>query len=144
MHKKNGLIHRIASWIMNMRLARYFCVGGIAAVVDIGLFFLFASVWGFNYLLVGAGSFTVAAVVNYQLTIRHVFASGTRFTRRKEFVCVYLVSFMGLLLNQGILYLAVDIFSLDMMLSKCMAIGLVFFWNYLARKHFVFRPCCIG
>lgn len=129
--------------ILRLRVVRYFFVGGVAAVVDVGLFFLFAKVLGFHYLLVGAGAFTAAAVVNYFLSIRHVFSSGVRFTRNTEFVCVYLVSFAGLLFNQAILFLAVDLLGMELMLSKCAAIGVVFFWNYLARKHFVFRNCSL-
>lgn len=132
---------KILASILRLRIVRYFFVGGIAAVVDVGLFFLFAKLLGFNYLLVGAVAFTAAAVVNYFLTIRHVFTSGTRFGRNTEFFWVYLVSFAGLLFNQIILFVAVDLIGLELMLSKCAAIGVVFFWNYLARKHFVFKTC---
>ncbi len=127
---------------MELKVVRYFFVGGAAAVVDLSLFFIFARLLGYHYLLVGAGAFTAAAVVNYYLSIRYVFVSGARFRGNKEFVWVYVVSSIGLLLNQIILYIGVDALQQDMMLAKIMAIGLVFGWNYLARKHFVFKAAC--
>jgi putative flippase GtrA len=129
--------------LLDLRVVRYFFVGGVAAVVDLSLFYVFAKLLGFHYLLVGAGAFTVAALVNYSLTIRHVFASGIRFGKQKEFLCVYLVSFIGLLFNQLILFIAVGLLSMEIMVAKCIAIGLVFSWNYLARKHFVFKEMCV-
>lgn len=133
---------RLFTDCLEFKLVRYFFVGGAAAVVDLSLFFIFARLLGFHYLLVGAGAFTVAAVVNYFLSIRYVFVSGIRFRGHKEFVWVYGVSVVGLLLNQVILYLGVDILHRDMMLTKITAIGLVFGWNYLARKHFIFKAVC--
>ena len=123
-----------------MKLLRYFAVGGAAATVDIGLFVIFAKLVGFNYLWVAASSFAIATFVNYMLSVRFVFSSGVRFSRANEFFLVYLVSGMGLLVNQAVLYTGIDLFMLEMVLSKCIATGVVFFWNYFARAYFVFRP----
>ena len=140
--QKNSTLLDIASNCLEFKIVRYFFVGGAAAVVDLSLFFIFARLLGYHYLFVGAGAFTVAAVVNYFLSIRYVFISGTRFRGNKEFAWVYVVSAVGLLLNQIILYIGVDALHQDMMLAKITAIGLVFGWNYLARKHFVFKAVC--
>ena len=43
-----------------MRVLRYFIVGGVAATVDIGFFFLFAKLAGFNYLVVAPLGFVLA------------------------------------------------------------------------------------
>jgi putative flippase GtrA len=133
---------KLLAGYLEFKVVRYFFVGGAAAVVDLSLFFIFAWLLGFNYLLVGVGAFTVAAIFNYLLSIRYVFVSGARFCGRKEFAWVYLVSICGLLLNQIILYISVAVLHQDMMLAKIAAIGLVFGWNYLARKHFVFKTAC--
>ena len=78
------------------RIARYFAVGGVAACVDIGLFMLFAKHYGYPYLRVGAVSFVAATLVNYWLSIRFVFVSGTRFRRRRwELAMVFAVSAVG-------------------------------------------------
>lgn len=120
------------------RLARYFVVGGVAAVVDIGLFLLFAQYLEFPYLRVAAGTFVVATLVNYALSVRYVFVSGKRFGRRWEIALVFLVSAVGLAINQAILAGCVEYLRLPLLASKLVATGTVFFWNYLARRYFVF------
>jgi putative flippase GtrA len=115
-------------------------VGGAAACVDIGLFMLFAKGLGLPYLSVAAGSFIVATLVNYVLSVRFVFVSGRRFRRRWELALVYLVSGVGLALNQAILFAGIEIAGLGLLASKLTATGIVFFWNYLSRRFIVFGP----
>jgi putative flippase GtrA len=122
-----------------MRVARYILVGGIAAIVDISIFFVFARHLGFNDLAVGAIEFSVATLVNYILSITHVFKSGVRFGRTQEIFWVYLVSLIGLLFNQIVLYLTIEPLGMEMMLGEILVTGSVFFWNYLSRQHLIFR-----
>ena len=121
-----------------MRILRYFVVGGVAATVDIGFFFLFAKLAGFNYLVVAPLGFVLATWVNYQLSIRHVFRSGARFSRGREILLVYAVSAIGLLINQAVLYVLVDRVGAELMLAKFTATVTVFFWNYAMRNNYVF------
>lgn len=122
-----------------MRIVRYFFVGATAAVVDIGLFTLFARLLGYNYLGVAACTFVVATGVNYALSVRHVFESGARFGRSQEVLLVFGVSAIGLGINQAVLFVAVDKLGLELVLSKMIATGIVFLWNYGLRANFVFR-----
>jgi putative flippase GtrA len=122
-----------------VRIVRYFFVGAVAAAVDIGLFALLVHGFGFHYLVVGAVTFILATSVNYALSVRMVFSSGVRFSRPKEVALVFAVSAVGLALNQVILFGGVAGLSLPPVLAKVMATGAVFFWNYGARAHFVFK-----
>ena len=122
-----------------MKIVRYFFVGGVAASVDIGLFFLFAKVLGYNYLVVGSVGFILATAVNYFLSIRFVFRTGTRFTKKTEVVFIYVVSLIGLGLNQMILFVLVEQVGAELMLSKLVATSGVFLWNFSARNFVVFR-----
>lgn len=119
-------------------LARYLLVGGTAAVVDIGLFMLFAGALGFPYLRVAACTFVIATLVNYVLSVRYVFVSGQRFSRRWELALIYLVSALGLAINAAVLWLAVERAGVALLPAKLAATGTVFVWNYLARRLFVF------
>ena len=123
-----------------MRIVRYFFVGAAAATVDIGLFALLVHGFGFPYLAVGAFTFLVATTVNYALSIRVVFRSGARVAQRHEVLLVFAVCAIGLALNQAVLYAGVEGFGLPPLAAKVMATGMVFFWNYGARAHFVFKP----
>ena len=119
-------------------VSRYFVVGGIATVVDVGLFMLFAQQMGLPYLRVAAGTFVLATLVNYFLSVRFVFVSGLRFRAHWEVALVFVVSGFGLAINQAILWLCVEKAAANLLLSKVAATGTVFFWNYFARRRFVF------
>jgi putative flippase GtrA len=122
-----------------MKIVRYFFVGGIAAAVDITIFFVFAKLFGFNYLTVGACGFVIATLVNYVLSIRYVFESGARFEKKYELMFVYIVSILGLLWHQAVLYACVDVLKIELMLSKLIATATVFFWNYGSRRYWIFQ-----
>ncbi|HYC38321.1 MAG TPA: GtrA family protein [Usitatibacter sp.] len=113
-------------------------MGGIATVVDVGLFMLFAQQLGMPYLRVAAGTFALATLVNYVLSVRFVFVSGLRFTRRWEVALVFAVSALGLALNQAILWACVELAGLGLLFSKLAATAVVFSWNYLSRRNLVF------
>jgi putative flippase GtrA len=118
--------------------ARYFLAGGACAVVDIGLFMLFAKGFGLPYLRVATATFLVATLLNYVLSVRFVFVSGKRFSRRWEIALVFLVSGIGLAMNSAVLWLGVEVARVGLFASKLTATGAVFAWNYLARRHLVF------
>jgi putative flippase GtrA len=120
------------------RVARYFVVGGVAACVDIGLFMGFAQGLGWPYLRVAAASFVAATLVNYVLSVRFVFVSGARFRRGWEIALVFVVSAVGLGINQLILAASVELGGFNLLFAKLTATGVVFFWNYVARRLFVF------
>jgi putative flippase GtrA len=119
-------------------LGRYFVVGGVASAVDIGVFLAFAKYLGLPYLRVAAASFLLATLVNYILSVRFVFVSGQRFRRRWEVALVFAVSGAGLAWNALILWGCVELAHLDLLPAKLVATGVVFFWNYFARRMFVF------
>jgi len=121
------------------KFIRYFIIGGIAALTNMAIFFIFAKILRFNYLAVGALAFIVATFVNYTLSVKYVFKSGIRFSKQKELFWVYVVSIIGLIENEVILYLLASILHIEIMISQVIAVGAVFFWNYIARNSFVFR-----
>jgi len=131
----------LANLVRMRTVIKYACVGGIAACVDIGFFALFAKLLEYSYLWIAAFGFLLATWVNYHLSIIFVFADQRR-KRATEIGLVYLVSLLGLGLNQVILFWCVEKAEGELMISKLIATGSVFIWNYLARKYYIFaeRP----
>jgi putative flippase GtrA len=117
----------------------YFVVGGIAALVDVAGFMLLSSGFGVSWYWAAASSFVAATVVNYLLTICFVFESGVRFRRYHEFLLVMLVSTIGLLFNEVVLWVMMEKAGMARMVAKVTATGTVFLWNYCARHNFIFR-----
>ena len=64
--------------------------------------------------------------------------SGQRFRRRWEVALVFAVSAVGLALNRPSSSRAWKRCSFDLLPAKLAATGVVFFWNYLARRILVF------
>lgn len=129
---------------------RYAFVGAVATIVDWVLLFLFENllrtVVAGNALdlvakyIAAAIGFIGGLLVNYFLTRTFVFNSQASRANSKfgEFMGHCTVGVIGLLLTELIL-LGGDIISLHYMVSKIIATGIVFFWNYLARKFFVYK-----
>jgi putative flippase GtrA len=123
---------------------RYSVVGGFAALIDIGFFFAFAKLAGWNYLMVATVGFTIATAINYVLSIRWVFESGVRFTKSQEMLLVYMVSAMGLAINLLVLFAMVDWLHIGLMIAKLIATASVFFWNFFVRRNFIFLQPAAG
>lgn len=121
-------------------IGRYFLVGGTAASVDIGVFMIFARLLEYPWFSVAIVSFILATLVNYWLSVRHVFNSGVRFKPPLELMLTFFVSAIGLGTNQAVLWYAIEVVNANLLAAKLTATGLVFFWNYLCRKHFIFKP----
>jgi putative flippase GtrA len=98
-----------------------------------------ALVVGIHYLLAAVVSFVAATAFNYVLSIAHVFESGARFRKRHEIALVFVVSAVGLAINQAVLFALVQWTGVHLMVSKVAATGVVFLWNYFARSRYVFR-----
>jgi len=122
-----------------MKIFRYFFVGGVAAAVDIGIFAVAVKGFEVDWFFVALLSFVLATAVNYMLSIRYVFESGVRFKKQAEVSLVYLISAVGLVLNQSVLWLLIETGDIDEVLSKLMATSMVFICNYTVRSRFIFK-----
>ena len=123
-----------------MKIARYFVVGGASAAVDFALFGILLLLLGDpRWFAAAAVSFVAATAFNYLLSIRVVFSAGVRFAVRQEIILVFLVSLVGLALNQFALWVFYQIAGWNIWVAKCMATGSAFLWNFTARNSFIFR-----
>ena len=118
---------------------RYMIAGGTAAAFDLAFFLTFSTWLGYNYLVIGGVGFLIATAINYVISIRIVFESGVRLEKQQEIGAIYVVSGVGLLLHELILYWSVAAAGLEGFIGKIIATGSVFFWNFLLRKHYVFK-----
>lgn len=115
----------------------YLLIGGTAALVEWGLFYLFM-LWGMDYLLAATSSFICSTLYHYILTTMFVFKSGAKYKKATEISLVFVVSVVGLFFNLLLMYLFVSKIGLNAMLSKVLASCIVVAWNYLARKKWIF------
>ena len=122
----------------SLEFVKYFLVGATAALVDwLAFFLLLHFAPELNYLIDVAIAFLVATYVNYWLCIRYVFGSG-RHGAVTTFGLLYIVSGIGMCLDMSFVWGLVQLIGMPMMPSKVISTGLVFFWNFGARKAWVF------
>jgi len=121
---------------------RYFVTGGLAFFVDFGLFALFLYGCGLYYLLANLIGLVGGLIVNYLISVGWVFTACKRTLDRRrgvEFLIFSIIGVIGVALNQGLMWLMVDRFSLHPMLSKIIAAAIVLLWNFGGRKVLLFR-----
>ena len=116
---------------------KYFFVGGVSALVDFLIFCLLYNIFS-NWFLAGIFSFFIATSANYYLSINLAFNSGNKFKKLHEIYLVFFVSFIGFVLNQIILFFFIEVFILNVYLSKIIATFLVFMWNFSTRIFYIF------
>lgn len=122
-----------------MKIVKYFFVGGISAIIDVGLFSFFTGYLSWPWLPVSVVTFILATLVNYYLSIFFVFQSGIRYRKKQEIFRVFVISSLALVINQIILFISIEIFELNPIKSKILATGSVFFWNFFGRSRFIFN-----
>ena len=121
---------------------RYLVTGGLAFVVDFGLFAAFLYAFKWHYLIANLMGLVAGLIINYILSIVWVFVACKRTLEKNrglEFVLFSLVGVAGIGINQLLMYSMVGQFGWNEMLSKVIAAGLVLVWNFSARKFMLFR-----
>jgi putative flippase GtrA len=115
---------------------RYAFVGGLGAIVEWVVLAILLS-FQIHYLVGVSISLIIAATVNYALSAKFVFIRG-KHSFKKEATLLYAVTAMGFFLNLLLMYILVEKFEILVMPAKIATTGIVFFWNFIARKIWVF------
>lgn len=122
---------------LTVQFAKFGIVGVIAFCIDYGLFLLMTYSFGINYLVASAISFTISTVFNFVASMRYVFAGKRGQTRTQQFVIFFVLSLVGLGLNQLVLWACVDLLSWLAWIGKLVATFLVMVFNFVTRKIFL-------
>lgn len=120
----------------NKLFIKYCIVGGTAAVVDFGILAILKEVFNVHYLVAATLSFILAALTNYSLNRRWTFRSDGQ--KRRQIPIFFTVATLGLLLNNGMMYIGVEFLALWYIWAKVIATGVVLMWNFLGNKYFTF------
>ena len=114
----------------------YLVVGGLAAIVDIGLFHVMVQKMS-GVLLPAALSFCAAAVVNYSMSSLWVYRRQWRSVRRALMFITF--ALVGLCINAGATWWLAYNLDLAPTLAKIGGVGIAFIANFLMNTFIVFR-----
>ena len=113
---------------------RYVFVGGTAFVVDFFFLYFFSDICGIYYLVSAVFSFIISVLVNYVMSTRWVFNQDNIENKVVEFNLFMLISTIGLVFTEILLYFFTDICGMHYLISKIISAVIVLFWNFLARR----------
>lgn len=90
-----------------------------------------------HYFASSAVSFTVSVIVNYILSMRFVFTGKEDMTKAQEMVIFVALSMIGLVMNQMIMWFAVEYLGMFYAVAKIFSTMLVTTYNFISRKRFL-------
>lgn len=120
------------------RIVPFFFVGAFSSLVDIGLMYGCTTYLGIWYLYAAAFSYCCGIVVNY-LANKYLTFHDTGTKTATQFATFSAISLSCLVINLGIVWLAVTFFSMTPLLAKILATGIAFLWSYHGQSRFTFR-----
>lgn len=115
------------------QLIRYFFVAFVGLVVDFGTVIFTKEVLEFHYLLAAVTGFVFGLAVTFTLSNRFVFGVP-RGSQKKAFFLFGLIGLVGLLILSGLMFIMTGLIGLNYIISKTLATGVVFVWNFIARR----------
>lgn len=119
-------------------IIRYLIIGGTAFVFDYGTLILLNKVFGLNYLIAATISFSIGIAANYLGSIFFVFQVRSLHNVHMERAVFLLIGIIGLIINDGMLFLLTGKLLIPVEYSKLVTQVVVLFWNFAARKIILF------
>lgn len=120
-------------------VARSLVVSAVALVVDYGLMVALHEGTALHHLWAAAAGFGAGLTTNYLLSVTWVFRFRAVANRWLEFAIFAAIGLAGLGLTLVIMYLGTDVLACPYWLVRLFAVGLVFAWNFGARKIALFQ-----
>ena len=117
---------------------RYLAASALALAVDFGLYAALIRLAGMNHLVAAPIGFACGLATVYLLSVRWVFGYRRLVDRRAEFLLFALIGLAGMVLNQGIIYVAVRALPGYYEVAKVLSAGVVFCFNFVCRKLLLF------
>jgi len=120
---------------------KFFLLGIISTATDY-ILYSSAILLNINYIFAIIIGYSSGLIVNYIIGRSFIFTSGHKLKDSKhEFIAVVFIAIFGALFTIAIVkILSYSLFHMDPLISRLIAIAIVFFWNYFARKIFVYNP----
>ena len=118
---------------------KYVIGGGSAYTIDFLLLIALTEVFGVPVLVSAAVSFLIGLIIIYLLSIKWIFQNRIRKNTYQEFFIFSFIGIIGLFINETLIWASLLTENLHYTIAKIISAGLVFIWNFSARKLILFR-----
>lgn len=119
------------------QIIKFGFVGFLCFFIDYGIMVFLTEALKINYLISSGCSFSVSVIVNYILSIKFVFDADRDANKVKQFLVFLFFSIGGLIINQIVMWVTVDLLGIFYMISKIGATAIVMVYNFITRKLFI-------
>lgn len=116
----------------------YFFIGGLSAVSDLFLLFIFVDYFHIFYLIAATISFSIISTAAFFLHKNYTFRHKERASKNQYFVFL-IVAGSGLLWSLFFLFLFVSVFKLYYLVAAIIVKFIVLAWNFLMNKFVTFH-----
>src|SRR5262249_48317497 len=117
-----------------VQLFRYGLTGGLAFLLDFGSLYVLYHVFAVHYVGAAALAFLLGLATNYAVSVVWVFDQRTVKDPFVEFLMFALLGVVGLGITEATLLVLTGLWDVPVMVSKVVATGLTFMWNFGSRK----------
>lgn len=119
------------------QILKFGVVGSIAFIIDYSILFVCTEFIGIYYLISSLISFLISTFFNYKASMTWIFNSNNNknsYKKSDKFCIFFILSIIGLLINQSLMYLGSEIIRLHYMMTKIIATIVVMFFNFFTRQ----------
>ena len=120
-----------------IQIFKFGIVGGIAFLIDYVVLFCCKEFIGLSVLLSAAIAFTVSVIYNYIASVKWVFDVNKEKSAKKNFVIFIILSIIGLIITEIIMWIGSDIMKINYLIVKIIATAIVMVFNFITRKMFL-------
>lgn len=119
------------------QIFKFGIVGGIAFLIDYAVLFCCKEFLNLSVLISAAIAFTVSVIYNYIASIKWVFDVNKEKSAKKNFIIFIVLSIIGLIITEIIMWFGTDILSINYLIVKIIATAIVMVFNFVTRKMFL-------
>lgn len=120
-----------------IQIFRFGIVGALAFVIDYLILILCRELFHLPILVSSAIAFAISVIFNYILSIAWVFDINKEKEQKKNFVIFIVLSIVGLIITEIIMYIGTDIINIHYLIVKIIATAIVMVFNFITRKMFL-------
>ena len=120
-------------------IIKYLISGGVAFIIDVSTLYCLTEFLKLHYYFSVIIAFAFGLITVYFLNTKWVFVYHSQKSKKKEFILFLLITIDGLCLNLILISFFTEIINIYYIVSKLLVTIIVLFWNYSARKYFLFN-----
>lgn len=131
----------IRIWKKHEEAMNYLFWGGVAFVLSVILFYIFANRMGLYEQIANTLSWIICVIFTYLTNRFFVFKSKTRGMKRigKEFIDFVTARVITLVMENAILFVMIDLLTINNMIAKFVGQFVVIVSNYILSKLWIFK-----